>query len=51
MPYDSFGWDDVFGIQQKIWDSIVVDGVDVKAAVDKGAQAEADLYRQKGILE
>ena len=51
VPYDSFGWDDVFGVQQQIWDSIVVDGVDVKTAVDTGAKAEADLYRQKGILE
>ncbi len=31
MPYDSAGWDDVFSVQQKIWDSIVLDGKDVTA--------------------
>lgn len=51
MPYDSAGWDDAFAIQQKIWDSIVLDGKDVKAAVDEGAQAEADLYKQKGVTK
>lgn len=51
VPYDSVGWDDVFAIQQQIWDSIVVDGADVKMAVDTGAQAEEDLYRQKGVKE
>ncbi|MBA2757060.1 MAG: extracellular solute-binding protein [Chloroflexi bacterium] len=49
MPYDSLGWDDVFSVQQKIWDSIVLDGMDVKSAVDAGAKGEADLYKQKGV--
>lgn len=49
MPYDSAGWDDVFSVQQKIWDSIVLDGKDVKASVDEGAQGEAALYKQKGV--
>jgi len=51
MPYDSAGWDDVFAVQQKIWDSIVLDGKDVKTAVDEGAAAEAELYKQKGVTE
>lgn len=48
-PYDSAGWDDVFSVQQKIWDSIVLDGKDVKASVDEGAKGEADLYKLKGV--
>lgn len=49
VPYDSLGWDDVFAVQQKIWDSIVLDGVDVKTAVDAGAKGEEELYEQKGV--
>lgn len=51
MPYDSAGWDDVFSVQQKIWDSIVLDGKDVKASVDEGATGEAALYKQKGVTK
>jgi multiple sugar transport system substrate-binding protein len=51
MPYDSYGWDDAFGIQQQIWDSIVLNGTDVKAAVDEGAAAEHELYVTKGITK
>lgn len=51
MPYDSLGWDDAFAIQQEIWDQIVLNGKDVQAAVDKGAEEERALYRRKGLLE
>lgn len=47
MPYDSRGWDDVWGIQQGIWDSIVLAGTDVQVAVDAGAAAENALYASK----
>lgn len=49
MPYDSAGWDDVFAVQQKIWDSIVLDGKPVDASVDEGAKGETDLYKTKGV--
>jgi multiple sugar transport system substrate-binding protein len=51
MAYDSRGWDDVWGIQQGIWDEIVLNGTDVETAVDQGAEAERELYRSKGLLE
>lgn len=51
MPYDSKGWDDAYAIQQEIWDEIVLKGVDVKTAVDKGAADERALYRSKGLLK
>jgi multiple sugar transport system substrate-binding protein len=51
MPYDSLGWDDAFGVQQEIWDQIVLNGQDVQSAVDKGAEEERALYRRKGLLE
>jgi multiple sugar transport system substrate-binding protein len=50
VPYDSKGWDDVFAIQQEIWDEIAVGGEDVKTAVDKGAAAENALYKKKGLV-
>jgi multiple sugar transport system substrate-binding protein len=51
VPYDSNGWDDAYAIQQEIWDEIVLNGTDVKTAVDKGAEDERELYRTKGLLE
>ena len=51
VPYDSNGWDDAYAIQQEIWDEIVLNGTDVETAVDKGANAERELYRSKGLLE
>ncbi|GGL98214.1 sugar ABC transporter substrate-binding protein [Nakamurella endophytica] len=49
MPYNSLGWDDVFAIQQQIWDEITLGGVDVRTAVDKGAKGEDALYKKKGL--
>ncbi|MCU1392830.1 MAG: hypothetical protein JWM34_1258 [Ilumatobacteraceae bacterium] len=49
VPYDSDGWDDTFAVEQQIWDSITLDGADVKTAVDKGAKDEQALYTTKGI--
>ena len=49
MPYDSIGWDDVFAVQQDIWDQIVLNGTDVQSAVDAGAAAEDALYESKGV--
>ncbi len=51
VPYDSNGWDDVFAIQQDIWDQILLNGQDVQSAVDAGAEQERDLYRRKGLLD
>ena len=51
VPYDSNGWDDVFTIQQAIWDEIVLNGTPVKDAVDKGAAAEDALYVSKGLIK
>lgn len=51
MSYDSRGWDDVFGIQQSIWDDIVLNGTDVQTAVDAGAATENALYATKGSSE
>lgn len=50
VPYDSMGWDDVFAIQQEIWDEITLGKADVKTAVAKGAAAEGALYKKKGLL-
>lgn len=47
MPYDPIGWDDVYAIQQNIWENIVLKGQDVKEAVDAGAAAENALYQDK----
>ena len=49
VPYDSIGWDDVFAVQQDIWDQIVLNGTDVQSAVDAGAAAEDALYESKGV--
>jgi multiple sugar transport system substrate-binding protein len=49
VPYDSIGWDDVFAVQQDIWDQIVLNGADVQSAVDAGAAAEDALYETKGV--
>ena len=51
VPYDSKGWDDAFAVQQDIWDQIVLNGKDVRSAVDAGAEEERALYRRKGLLE
>jgi multiple sugar transport system substrate-binding protein len=51
VPYDSMGWDDVFAVQQDIWDQIVLNGQDVESAVDKGAAEERALYRRKGLIK
>lgn len=51
VPYDSMGWDDAFAVQQDIWDQIVLNGQDVRSAVDKGAEEERALYRRKGLIE
>jgi multiple sugar transport system substrate-binding protein len=51
VPYDSMGWDDAFAIQQEIWDQIVLNGKDVKSAVDAGADEERTLYKRKGLIE
>jgi len=46
-PLDILGWDDVWYIHQQIWDDIVLNGMDVKEAVDKAAIAEEALYQEK----
>lgn len=51
VPYDSNGWDDAYAVQQEIWDEIAFKAVDVKTAVDKGANDERALYRSKGLLK
>jgi multiple sugar transport system substrate-binding protein len=51
VPYDSNGWDDAYAIQQEIWDEIAFKNIDVKTAVDKGANDERALYRSKGLLK
>lgn len=51
VPYDAMGWDDAFAVQQDIWDQIVLNGKDVKSAVDTGAEKERALYRRKGLIE
>lgn len=51
VPYDSNGWDDVYAVQQEIWDEIVLNGTAVEDAVAKGAEDERALYRSKGLLE
>jgi hypothetical protein len=45
------GWDDAFAIQQEVWDQIVLNGKDVKSAVDAGADEERTLYKRKGLIE
>lgn len=47
VPYDALGWDDVYAIQQNIWENVVLNGEDVDAAVAEGAAAENALYQQK----
>jgi len=47
VPYDAIGWDDVYAIQQNIWETIVLQGKDVADAVAKGAADEEALYREK----
>lgn len=49
VPYDSMGWDDVFAVQQQIWDEITLGKADVKTAVSKGAAGERALYKKKGL--
>jgi multiple sugar transport system substrate-binding protein len=46
-PLDVLGWDDVYYIHQQIWDDIVLNGMDIKEAVDIGATAEEALYQEK----
>jgi hypothetical protein len=48
-PFDSYGWDDVWYIHQAVWDDVVLNGMDVKAAVDKAAAAEEKLYQDKEL--
>lgn len=50
VAIDSLGWDDIYGIQNGIWEAILLGGEDVKAAVEAGAAAERDLYVQKGLI-
>ncbi|MBX3141623.1 MAG: extracellular solute-binding protein [Trueperaceae bacterium] len=47
VPYDAIGWDDVYGIQQGIWENIVLRGDTVESAVAAGAAAEEALYQEK----
>lgn len=47
VPYDAIGWDDVYSIQQNIWETIVLGGEDVESAVSAGAAAEEALYQEK----
>lgn len=47
VPYDAIGWDDVYAIQQNIWESIVLQGKDAAEAVAKGAADEEALYESK----
>lgn len=49
VPFDDFGWDDVYNYQQAIWDNIVLKGMDVKTAVQEAAAAEEKLYQDKRI--
>jgi|GEM_PF-605562 len=48
-PFDDFGWDDVYNIQQAIWDNIVLKNQDVKTAVHEAAVAEEKLYQDKKL--
>lgn len=48
-PFDSYGWDDVWYIHQAVWDDVVLNGLDVKASVDKAAAAEEKLYADKKL--
>lgn len=48
-PFDDFGWDDVYGIHQGIWDNIVLKNQDVKTAVHDAAVAEEKLYTDKKL--
>ncbi|HIC89990.1 MAG TPA: ABC transporter substrate-binding protein [Anaerolineae bacterium] len=45
--FNGIGWDDVWYIHQAIYDNIVLKGMDVKTAVDQGAQEEEALYQKK----
>jgi multiple sugar transport system substrate-binding protein len=49
VPFDSYGWDDVWYVHQAIWDEVVLEGKDVETAVDSAAQKEENLYKTKGL--
>lgn len=49
VPFDDFGWDDVYNIQQGIWENVVLKGQDVQASVHEAAQAEEKLYQDKKL--
>ncbi|OGO80173.1 MAG: hypothetical protein A2Y21_03675 [Clostridiales bacterium GWC2_40_7] len=46
-PYNAFGWDDVWYIEQAAFESIVLNGTSVKAAVDEASQKLDALYAKK----
>jgi multiple sugar transport system substrate-binding protein len=48
-PFNDYGWDDVYTIQQAIWDNVVLKGTAVEAAGKYAAQAEEKLYADKKI--
>jgi hypothetical protein len=48
-PFDDFGWDDVYDIQQAIWDNVVLKNQDVKTAVHDAAVKEEKLYQDKKL--
>ena len=49
QPFNDYGWDDVYNIQQAVWDNIVLKGTDVKTAVQQAADAEQKLYQDKKL--
>ena len=51
VPFDAAGWDDVYSIQQAVWDNVILKGQDVAAAVAEAAQAEEKLYQDKKLTQ
>jgi len=51
VPFDDYGWDDVYNIQQAVWDNVVVGGANVASAVEEAAAASVQLYKDKGLIQ